>query len=80
MSQEDIMSKLDSVRDNPSFRSTNPNRQSTRGAVHPQDETAGKKDVLEIIENLQDDGKKSQYLQGHISKNIMDDTFLVNAE
>jgi hypothetical protein len=53
MSQEDIMSKLDNVRENPSFRSTNPNRQSTRGAgVHPQDEIAGKKDVLEIIENL----------------------------
>lgn len=38
------------------------------------------KSVMDIIETLQDDGKKSKYLAGHISKNIMDDTFLVNAE
>jgi len=35
---------------------------------------------MEIIEDLQNDGKKSKYMAGHISKNIMDDTFLVNAE
>jgi len=29
---------------------------------------------------LADDGKKSKYLAGHIDKNVMDDTFLVNAE
>ncbi len=29
---------------------------------------------------LKDDSKKSKSLQGHISKNIMDDTFLINAE
>jgi len=35
---------------------------------------------MEIIENLQDDGKTSKYMHGHISKQIMDETFLVNAE
>lgn len=35
---------------------------------------------MEIINTLADDGSKSKYLAGHISKSIMDDTFLVNAE
>ena len=46
----------------------------------PIEDLAVKKDVMQIIESLEDDGKKSKYLQGHIDKNIMDDTFLVNAE
>lgn len=46
----------------------------------PVADQAVKKDVMQIIHSLEDDGKKSKYLQGHISKNIMDDTFLVNAE
>jgi hypothetical protein len=46
----------------------------------PVEDQGIKKDVMQIIESLQDDGKKSKYLAGHISKNIMDETFLVNAE
>lgn len=32
-----------------------------------------KKDVMQIINQLADDGKSSRYMQGHISKQIMDD-------
>ena len=39
-----------------------------------------KKDVMQIINSLADDGKTSKYLQGHISKQVMDETFLVNAD
>jgi hypothetical protein len=42
--------------------------------------TSMKKDVMNIINDLADDGRTSKYMQGHISKQIMDDTFLVNAE
>jgi hypothetical protein len=35
---------------------------------------------MKIIDSLADDGSKSKYLAGHVSREIMDDTFLVNCE
>jgi hypothetical protein len=34
---------------------------------------------MEVLEVLQDDGSKSKHLAGHISKAILDNTFLINA-
>lgn len=35
---------------------------------------------MKIIDSLADDGSKSRYLQGHISKEVMDETFMVNTD
>jgi hypothetical protein len=35
---------------------------------------------MEIITHLADDGKQSKYLEGHISQDVMNNTFLVNAD
>ena len=35
---------------------------------------------MNVIESLQNNGQKSKYMEGHISKKILDDTFLVNEE
>lgn len=43
-------------------------------------EKAPEKDVMNVINALADDGSQSKYLAGHISKKVMDDTFLVNED
>ena len=35
---------------------------------------------MQIINSLADDGKQSRYMAGHISKSIIDDTFLVTSD
>ena len=39
-----------------------------------------KKDVMNIINSLADNGEASKFMQGHIDQDVMDHTFLVNAE
>lgn len=40
----------------------------------------GRPDVMQVIDQLADDGQKSKHMEGHISKKIIDDTFLVDAD
>ena len=35
---------------------------------------------MKIINDLEDNGSKSKYMEGHIDQKVMDDTFLVNAD
>jgi len=46
----------------------------------PKDSPNKKKDVMEVIERLQDDGKKNKHMEGYISKNLIEDSFAMNEE
>ena len=40
----------------------------------------GKADVLKVIGKLEDKGKASKYMEGHIDKEVLDETFCVNED
>jgi hypothetical protein len=44
----------------------------------PKFESTAKKDVVDVISQIEDKGEKSKFLKGHISKKILEDTFLLN--
>ena len=46
----------------------------------PEEYKKSRQDLLSIIDGLQNDGQKSKFMLGHISKAVIEDQFLMESE